>query len=209
MKQYLMEGIGTLLLVHLVILISNNAPVGQAPIAYGATVAALLYAGRSISGAHFNPAISVAMLILGKLERWDFPYYLLAQIIGGALGAILAVFLIRCGGTAEAPLHPYDMMCVFFAEAAGTFALVFVFLTTTSKVTTGNANYGLAVGFIVLAAAYALGNISPATFNPVLAFALAIVGKIAWGDIWPSLIGALAGAAAGASAFRAIHGTEE
>ncbi|MBK9337158.1 MAG: aquaporin [Lewinellaceae bacterium] len=208
MKQYLMEGIGTFLLVFLVVLISNNAPAGQAPLAYGAAVAGLLYAGRHISGAHFNPAISLAMLIRGGLERWDFPYYLVAQVVGSVFGAVLAVFLIRCGGTAEVVLQQHDTVCSFFAETAGAFALIFVFLNT-GRVTENNAHQGIAVGFTVLAAVYALGNIAPATFNPALALGMAIVGKMAWGDIWAGLLGTTVGAAAAASAYRLLHDHEE
>lgn len=203
MKQYLMEGIGTFILVLLVVLIINNVPSGQVPIAYGATVVALLHAGRSVSGAHFNPAISLAMLIRGGLERWDFPYYLAAQAIGGVLGAVLAVFVIRSSGTMEVAMRTHDAFSSLFAEAIGTFAVCFVFLSTT-KTDEANAYFGIATGFVVLAAAFALGSISPASFNPALVLGLAIAGKIPWGDLWPSLLGALIGAGAGASAYRAV-----
>jgi len=209
MKQYLMEGIGTFLLVLLVVLISNNAPAASAPIAYGATVAALLYAGRDVSGAHFNPAVSLAMLIRGGLERWDFPYYLAAQTVGGALGAVLAVFLIRCGGTAEAAMRTYDPFCAFFAEATGTFAVGLVFLNTVqTKSGESNPHLGIATGFAVIAAAFALRNVSPAAFNPALLLGMALAGKILWADIWPGLLGATVGAAVAASVFRSLHDTE-
>jgi len=209
MKQYLMEGIGTFLLVLLVVLITNNAPAGSAPIAYGATVAALLYAGKGVSGAHFNPAISLAMLIRGGLERWDFPYYLAAQTAGGVLGAMLAVFLIRCGGTAEAALRTYDPFCAFFAEAAGTIAIGFVFLNTTAEKTgENNAMFGIATGFAVMAATFALHGVSAVTFNPALMLGLAIAGKILWGDIWPGLLGTAVGAAVAASVYRSLRGAD-
>lgn len=204
MKQYLMEGIGTFVLVLLVTLIANHAPAAQVPWAYGLTVAAVVYAGSNISGAHFNPAISLAELIRGGLERWDFPYYLAAQAAGGILGAILAVFVVRCGGTVEVPMRSYDGFCALFAEAVGAFALVFVFLSTAHS-EIHKPFLGLAAGFAVAAAAFAVGNISPAAFNPVLVLGWAIAGKLPWGDIWPSLLGAFIGAAAGASAFRAVH----
>lgn len=209
MKQYLMEGIGTFLLVLLVVLISNNAPTETAPIAYGAAVAALLYAGREVSGAHFNPAISLAMLIRGGLERWDFPYYLAAQVTGGTMGAILAVFLIRCGGTAETALRTYDPFCAFFAEAAGTFAVSLVFLNVAhTKTGEDSPHLGVATGFAVMAAAFALRTVSPAVFNPALLLGMAIAGKILWGDLWPGLLGAAVGAAVAASVFRSLRGTE-
>jgi len=205
MKQYLMEGIGTFLLVLLVILITNNVPAGSAPIAYGAAVAAMLYAGRNVSGTHFNPAMSLGMLIRGGLERWDFPYYLAAQAVGSVLGALMAVFVIRCGGTTETVLRTFDPFCAFFAEAAGTFAIGLVFLNTTAKPEENNAVFGIATGFAVMAAAFALGNVSPAAFNPALLLGYAIAGKILWGDLWPGLLGMAVGAAIAASVYRSLH----
>ncbi len=209
MKQYLMEGIGTFLLVLLVVLISNNAPAASAPIAYGAAVTALLYAGREVSGAHFNPAVSLAMLIRGGLERWDFPYYLAAQVAGGTLGAVLAIFLIRCGGTSETALRTYDPLCAFFAEATGTFAVALVFLSAAqTKSGEDSPHLGIATGFAVMAAAFALRVVSPAAFNPALLLGMAIAGKILWGDIWPGLLGTAVGAAVAASVFRSLRDTD-
>ncbi|MEQ1745988.1 MAG: aquaporin [Saprospiraceae bacterium] len=204
MKQYLMEGIGTFLLVLLVGLVTVNAREEHLPLAYGAVATALFFTGARVSGGHFNPAISLAELMLGQLERWDFPYYLAAQTVGGVLGAILAVFMTRCSGTADVlPLH-HDPFCAFFAEAAGAFALCFVFLNTSADrpEETPPPYSGIAVGFAVMAAVFALGNISPATLNPALALGLAVAGRITWVDIWPSLIGTAVGAAAAASVYR-------
>ncbi len=201
-----MEGIGTFILAILLILVSNNNTGNLIPLAYGAILTALSYVGGGISGAHFNPAVSLAALISGKLERWDLPYYLLAQVLAGLLAAFMAAFMIRCGGNTSLVIQANDPLCSIFAEAIGTFTLCFVYLNVmNSPVASGNDYYGLAIGFAVIAGVFAFNGGTAVTFNPVISIAMAINGMVGWGDIWANVLGMLLGAAAGASAFKAIY----
>ena len=207
MKKYLMEGVGTFVLALLVMMTANQENGSQMPYVYAAVLTGLLYAGFHVSRAHFNPAVSVADLILGRLERWDFPYYWIAQIAGSILAVILGAFLLRCGGTIEMTHLTYDPFCAFFAELVGCFALTFVYLHTTTSTSESavNSYFGIATGSTLLASIYAFHNISLAVFNPILVLMLAFNGSIAWGESWSLILGQLVGAAAAASVFRSIN----
>jgi aquaporin Z len=86
-----------------------------------------------------------------------------------------------------------------------TFALCTVVLNVaTAKATSGNSFYGLAIGFIVLAGAYAVGSISGGAFNPAVAVGLCVMGIVKWADVWIHLVGQAAGAIAAALAFKAL-----
>jgi aquaporin Z len=95
------------------------------------------------------------------------------------------------------------------AEFLFTFALCYVVLNVaTSKATAGNSYFGLAIGFTVLAGAYAVGAISSAAFNPAVAIGSALMNLTSWGDFWMFLVGNFAGAIAAAFVFRAAHPDE-
>ncbi|TNE60773.1 MAG: hypothetical protein EP344_06775 [Bacteroidetes bacterium] len=203
MKKYLMEGIGTFILVLAVILAIVYPPETGMPLVYGTVLAGVIYAGKTVSGSHFNPAFSLASLMRASLERWDFPYYWIAQLSGSILGALLAAFLIRCNGTAvDLPPLSFDPLCALFAETLGSFMLTLVFLHTSVPAGTETDHAGLAVGSMAVGAAYAFQRITLAMFNPALVLGLAIAGLIAWGEIWAPMIGAFIGAAAAVSVYR-------
>src|SRR5262245_7304226 len=96
MKAYLTEFIGTFFLVLTIGLSTNQAGVAPAPLAIGAALMVMVYMGGPVSGAHYNPAVSVAVLLRGKLAAKDFVPYLVSQLAGAflaalAVGAILGV----------------------------------------------------------------------------------------------------------------------
>jgi aquaporin Z len=91
---------------------------------------------------------------------------------------------------------------VLVVEFLFTFALAFVVLNVaTAKGTEGNSFYGLAIGFTVLAGAYAVGTVSGAAFNPAVAIGATVMGILKSSDIWIYLIANLAGGAAAAYVF--------
>ncbi|MEZ4940784.1 MAG: aquaporin [Saprospiraceae bacterium] len=208
MKKFLMEGIGTFVLVMLITLVHRNNAGELPPLAYGSTLAALWYVGGYLSGAQYNPVVSLATLMQGKLERRDFPYYVLAQIAGGLLAALLAAFLIRSGGNADLVLRKYEPVTAVFAEATGTFLLTMIYLGISNWPAERTQSIGgLAVGLAVVAGVYAFSGFTIAVFNPVIVFGMAINGISAWGDVWISLGGTVIGAAAGASLSKIFHET--
>ena len=159
MKAYVTEFIGTFFLVFSIYL-TVSADLAVAPLAIGATLMVMVYMGGHISGAHYNPAVSLACLIRGALKPKDFVPYLVAQL-AGALCASLIGHYITGKGFAPAPGAMVETGPALLVEILYTFALALVVLNVaTSKKTEGNSFYGLAIGFTIAAAAFAGGGIS-------------------------------------------------
>ncbi len=200
MQRYLTETIGTFFLV-LTIGLTAWSGTSLAPIAIGATLMVMIYMGGHISGAHYNPAVSLAVMMRGKLSGAEFAKYVVAQIVG-ALAAALAVYAMTGTTFAPAPNPAAGASAVLLAELLFTFALALVVLqVATSPRTEGNSYYGLAIGFTVAAGAIAAGGISGAAFNPAVGVGPSLVRAMFGGgslaDLWiyiamPLLGGALA-----------------
>jgi aquaporin Z len=107
--------------------------------------------------------------------------------------------------TGVRPMRP-ELVPAFGAEFLLTFALVFVVLNVaTVASTSGNSYFGLAIGFTVLAGAFAVGDISGGAFNPAVAVGASAMGLLAWPDIWIYFVAELLAAAVAAAAFKAMH----
>ena len=203
MKKFMTEFIGTFFLVLTIGLtvIPGNAGV-IAPLAIGSVLMALVYAGGHISGAHYNPAVTLAVLIRGKCTLSEAPIYLVAQIGGAAAAAFTAQFLVGPGTAAET----IDVNKSLVAELLFTFALAYVVLNVaTAKGTSGNSFYGLAIGFIVMAGAFSVGSISGGAFNPAVAIAAPLMGLMDWNNIWIHISADFAGGALAAIVFNMLN----
>ena len=205
MARYLTELIGTFFLVFTIGMTAVTG-LAAAPIAIGCTLMVMVYMGGHVSGAHYNPAVSVAVFLRGALEGSELVPYIAAQIVGASLAGG-AVLLITGATFAPAPGADYGTLSVLLAEALITFALVLVILNVaTSKATEGNSYYGLAIGFTVLAGAYAVGPVSGGAFNPAVGIGPIIVdvlmGDGSMGNLWLYIVGPVAGASLAAQVFR-------
>mgnify|MGYP001161223143 FL=1 len=170
MKKYIVEGIGTYFLVLIIGLTGN-------PIAIGIGLSILVYMGGHISGAHYNPAVSLAMIIRGEISVGECLKYVLSQCIG-AVAAAYSIILL--GADALAVVSKTDSMTSFFlAEIIFTFLLVFVILNVaTHPDTKNNQYYGLAIGLTVAAGAFSVGEISGGVFNPAVSFGPSVLSII-------------------------------
>ena len=194
MNKYLTEFVGTFFLVI-------GAAFGGA-IGASLTLMVMIYAGGHISGAHYNPAVTVAVWMRGKIEMKDAVMYWIFQIAGAALAAIVAVYVFNEGSTGDCAELPSTNMRAMLAELLGTFALAYVVLNVaTAKANAGNSFYGLAIGGTVLAMATVLGKFSGGAFNPAVAIGLCITKAICWQNIWIYLVGCLGGGALAAILF--------
>jgi aquaporin Z len=173
MNKYLMEFIGTFFLVLTIGLTSIAPSIGLfAPLAIGAVLIVMVYTGGPISGAHYNPAVTLGIYLSKKCPLNNVPFYLLAQLLGAVLAAY-CVILIKGSVGSTAPI---EVLPTFLAEFLFTFALVFVILNVAfSNRSKGNAYYGIAIGLTVLGGAYAVGSISGASFNPAVTIGLIIM----------------------------------
>ena len=156
MKKYVVEFIGTFFLVLAIGCAVIPPGAGAlAPIAIGVTLMVMVFAGAHISGAHFNPAVTLAIWIRGKCPTVDLLPYWLAQLTAAAAAAGIVHFLKQPGSAAPFAI---GIKAALLAEFLFTFALAWVVLNTgTSKGTAGNSFYGLAIGMTVTAGAFAVG----------------------------------------------------
>lgn len=209
MNKYLTEGIGSFFLFLTLVLTSGGQP--YAPLATGAVLMAMMYAGGHVSGGHYNPAVTLAVLMRGKVDRTDALYYVIAQAAGAVLAAIFGIFLANCAGMNAIVTHANkNGLCSLMAEFFGAFALTYTFLNVaTTRSNAGNSHYGLAVGLMLAGAIWTFGGVSGGIFNPAAALCAAISGMLEWGDLWLYMIGSLMGAAAAASAFQIVYGRQD
>ena len=205
MIKYLYEFIGTYFLVLTIgMTVLHPQGVGtMAPLAIGAILASMIFAGAHVSGAHYNPAVSLAIFLRGRFDQKNLIAYWIAQIAGAAAAAGTTIYLK--GLPAEAPMV-LDPLKALLAEFLFTFALCYVVLNVaTARENKGNSFYGLAIGFTVLAGAYAVGTISGGAFNPAVAVGITLMNLSSWANIWIFVGGGLLGAAAAAFVFNAAH----
>lgn len=197
MGKYITEFIGTFFLVLVVALTGNAA-------AIGATLMVMVFAGGHISGGHYNPAVTLAVLIRGKVSSRDAIIYMIVQIIAAVIAALLAKWYL--GDMNESMNLDDKVLKAFVSELIGTFALAYVVLNVaTSKGTTGNSFYGLAIGFTVFAMASAFGAISGGAFNPAVAVGATVFKIFALKNIWIYLVACFGGGFIAALVFNFVN----
>lgn len=208
MNKYLTEFIGTFFLV-LTIGCSVIGGASIPPLAIGAALMVMIFAGGHVSGAHYNPAVTLAVWLRGKCDTKDVVPYMMAQV-AAAVVAAMAVKYLTAGAlsglkTAIKAVNP-EVGPAFLAEFLFTFALAYVVLNVaTAKGTAGNSFYGLAIGMTVMTGAFAVGGISGGAFNPAVAVGATVMGLIESSKVWIHLVADFAGGAAAAYAFKFIN----
>ncbi len=205
MNKYVTEFIGTFFLVLTIgctVLAPPEAGVIP-PIAIGSALMVMIFAGGHISGAHYNPAVTLGVTLRGRCTMPDAIAYWVAQILGAVAAAAAAKFL--CTGANPTPA-PIETGPALLAEFLFTFALVYVVLNVaTAKANAGNSFYGLAIGFTVLTGAFAVGRISGGAFNPAVAVGISVLGLSPWPNIWIYLVADLAAGVVAALVFRFLN----
>jgi aquaporin Z len=204
MNKYIAEFIGTFFLVLTIgcTVIPGNPGVIP-PLAIGAALMVMIFAGGHISGGHFNPAVTLAVFVRGRCAAPDVLPYWIAQVLAGVAAAVVAVFLVGRSGT---PMEIKNVPAALVAEFLFTFALAYVVVNSaTAKGTAGNSFYGLAIGMTVMVGAFAVGGISGGAFNPAVAIGIAVMKLVNLGQIWIHLVANLAGGLAAGLAFKLLN----
>ena len=174
MNKLIVEFIGTFFLVQAVgyAALSKSA---LGALAVGLMLMVMVYAGGHISGAHYNPAVTLAVWLRGKLPKADVLPYIAAQVAGAVVSAFIVTHF-RGQGSETLLSNP---LRVAGAEFLGTFALAWVVLNVaTAKGTAGNCYFGAAIGLTVGTGALLFGGISGAVFNPAVAVAGGILNLL-------------------------------
>jgi aquaporin Z len=210
--KYAVEAIGTFLLVFTVgVAVGSASPL--APLGIGAVLMVMVYAGGHLSGGHYNPAVTLAVLVRRRIGLRDAAAYWLVQIGAGLLAAVVVREIMDPAIGAPAAmmmLTGRGLGAAFVAELLFTFALCYVVLNVaTSKRHPDNSFYGLAIGFTVVAGAVAVGTISGGAFNPAVTLGAAVMDMFAWPTLWVYLMAQiLAGIGAGLT-FLALNADDK
>jgi aquaporin Z len=205
MNKYIAEFIGTFFLVLTIGCTVIGAGTSViAPLAIGAALMVMVYAGGHISGGHYNPAVTLGVLIRGKVMVADVIPYIIAQVGGAAVAALVVSKCLRAG-VAVTALTP-AVGPALLAEFLFTFALVYVVLNAaTAEGTSGNSFYGIAIGMTVMTGAFAVGDISGGAFNPAVAVGISMLGLSSWSNRWIYLAADFGAAIVAAFIFNLIN----
>tara|TARA_Y100000739_G_scaffold140857_1_gene121459 strand:+ start:1169 stop:1831 length:663 start_codon:yes stop_codon:yes gene_type:complete len=191
-QKLIAEFIGTLFLTYTICLTAVWGSSGDfhPGFAIAAILMAMIYSLGYISGAHFNPAVTIGVWIRGSCEKAEVLPYIASQSIAGVFGALLSGYTYT-GEYSRGSLETTSLLLnseiheVLLAEFLFTFALVYVILNVaTSDATSGNQYYGVAIASVVFAGAISVGDVSMASFNPAVTISLITVGKLSIAQSW-------------------------
>jgi len=201
--KLLTEFVGTFIFLSAIALSGNAGAL--APLAIGLTLMAMVYMGGHVSGAHYNPAVSLGLWLRHVIPASTMALYWLVQVLAGLLAFAFAYLVDgKTGG-----IHPGANVSAVSATAVEilfTTALVLVVLNVAAtRETAGNSYYGLAIGMIVAGGAFMVGPISGAAFNPAVAISATFAGSAFGHDSWSFLPIYIVGPTAGAALAALVH----
>jgi aquaporin Z len=208
-RKYAVETIGTFFLTFAVAVSVLSHSV-YTPLAAGATLMVMIYAGGHISGGHYNPAVTLAVLVRHRIGTGDAVAYWIAQVVGGVIAGVVARAVVNPATVQTLHLAGHAEAAAAVVELLITFALCYVVLNVaTSKDQPGNQFFGLAIGFTVVAGAFAVGGISGGAFNPAVTLGAATAGIFAWSTLWVYIVVQLGAGIAAALAFLALNPSDK
>lgn len=170
----LAEFMGTYMLIHAIVF-SSNFQQPLAPLGIGATLMVCIYAWGHVSGAHYNPAVTTAFWVAGKISAVKWLVYVLTQLIAGLVSGTIAVDICLNRTLGDFASIRFNGSTGLYTEFLWTFLLASVVLNTAASCATGyrnNSFFGLSIGFTVVAGAIAVGGFSGGAFNPAVVLGL-------------------------------------
>ncbi|CAN5474842.1 MIP/aquaporin family protein [soil metagenome] len=216
LPAYAAELVGTFLLVFFICLIvsvaaglqvSDFAVIG---LVHVFVLSMLIYTLGGTSGAHFNPAVTVALAALREIRPIDAVIYIFLQLSGAIAGALLTKALLldegeaaNYGATLVGPFLSGKAFPGLIAEAMGTFVLMWAIMGTAVNPRGRREWAGLVIGGTLGFAVMAIGPLTGAGFNPARSFGPALVSG-EWANFWIYVVGPLLGALLAAFAYQAI-----
>ena len=214
MKKFFAEMIGTCCLVLMgcgAIIVNDVYPglLGHMGIAvsFGLIVMAMIYSIGNISGAHLNPAVTVGFFLAGRIRLKQVYPYIIAQIIGSLIGALLLKIMFSQHQTLGATLPQVSMVSAFFIEVVITALLMFVILNVSTGHMEKGIMAGVAVGGVIMLEALVAGPLTGASMNPARSLGPAILSAN-FESLWIYLLAPVIGAAVSAPSCRLIQGDQ-
>lgn len=210
LSAYTMEFIGTFFLAWTVALSTNANPAFSGAVAIGAMLMSMVYAGGHVSGAHYNPCVTLGVYLRGKnleqplIDGMDAGIYMIIQIVAALCAAALAGYVNDGTSMLAAPGvgSGHTKLAAFFVEFLFSGMLVTAVLSSTAaelSPVNGNNYFGMNIGWTVLVAALAVGPISGGVFNPALGIALPLVTNKHTDMIYIYVLAAFLGSVLGAA----------
>lgn len=220
-KKYFAECIGTCVLVLFGCgtAVVSGGNIVLTSLAFGLAIVAMAYAIGDISGCHVNPAVSLAMLISGKLSIRDFCGYVVAQVAGAFAGAGLLYMILSNTelGTVALGYNGYGalsetsitLLGAFVVETILTFVFIYTILGVTSKESNGSVA-GIVIG-LTLTFVHAIGiNLTGTSVNPARSLAPAVLaGGEALSQVWVFIVAPFVGAVLAALVYKLLNAAEE
>lgn len=201
MKRYIAELIGTFALVFCgtgaIVINEFTGGVVSHPgvaITFGLIVMAMIYAFGDISGAHINPAVTIAFAFAKKFAWQEVPKYIISQLIGAIAASALLLFLFPENELLGTTLPQLSVLKVFIFEVILTFFLMLVIINVSTGAKEIGIIAGIAIGGVVLLEALFAGPITGASMNPARSIAPALISghlEHLWIYIVAPIVGAL------------------
>ena len=218
LKKYIAEFIGTFVLVLFacgtaaVVGCSSENGTGYllTALAFGLVIVAMAYSIGNVSGCHINPAVSIAMLVSGKLSVKDFIGYVVAQFLGAIAGAaVLMAFVGKDSGLGANALYNGSVISSLLIEVILTFVFVIAILGVTSKLENSSVS-GIVIG-LTLALVHILGiSFTGTSVNPARSFGPALfVGGEALSSVWVFIVAPLVGGVLAALVYKFLTAEEK
>lgn len=211
MSRYIAEALGTFALVFfgtgaIIINQESNGIITHAGVAitFGLIVMAMIYALGDISGAHMNPAVTIAFTIAGRFQIKQVLPYVASQLIGALLASACLNFLFPANDTLGATLPSGSASQSFILEFILTFFLMLVIINVATGSKEQGMFAGLAIGATVLLEAMFGGPVSGASMNPVRSIAPAVVSGHTE-HLWIYMAAPILGAAVAVPVFKLLH----
>ena len=205
-RPELAEALGVFLIVGLGgMAILGGAAALAAALAFAFAVTVLVYAFGHLSGAHFNPAVTLAFAATGHFPWRRVPGYLAAQLVGATLAGLLLLALFGDAAPAATRLGAgVGPLEGFAVEAVATFLLALVIIAVATDPRSAPGLAGLAIGLAVGVGAIAAGPLTGGSMNPARSLGPAVAAG-RWEDLWLYLAAPTAGAVAAMLAYEALR----
>ena len=210
-RKVLAELIGTFLFMTIgyasvaAALAAGAPPLLVVPFSFGLGLLAAIFAVGHISGGHFNPAVTVAMVLDGRTSMTDAVGYIIAQVIGAIAAAAVILVALSQDAVASgitAPGEGVTDIGALILEVVFTAGFLAVILASTKR---APALAPLAIPLTLVAIHFATASLSGASVNPARSIGSALIGGDL-GALWIYLVGPIAGAVLGWAVWRVVDG---
>jgi aquaporin Z len=230
LKKAIAECIGTFVLVFVACGVAafTGGDLVATSLAFGLVIVAMAYSIGRISGCHINPAVSLGCLLTKRMSVVEFLVYVLAQVVGGFLGAVALFGFAKLGGAAllgnacnyqvgwnGTDLTTGGIIAALLVEIVLTFIFVYVILNVTAENSGAGKKAGIIIG-LTLTLVHLIGiNFTGTSVNPARSIATAFGDLIfngkaeALGQVWIFIVAPLAGAALAALIYKLLHKEEK